>query len=50
MLNLEPPPAKYACSDSCYLFIALWCCLANIFHVLTCTAAMYHVAEFLDEE
>ena len=49
-ITVEPPPAKYACSDSYYLFIALWCYLASIFHVLTYTAATYHVAEFLDEE
>ena len=34
-LNLEPPPAIYACSDSINLFIALLCYIASIFHVLT---------------
>jgi hypothetical protein len=50
MITIEPPPAIYACSDSIYLFIALLCYIASIFHVLTYTAATYDVAEFSDEE
>ena len=35
IITIEPPPAIYACSDSIYLFIALLCYFAIIFHVLT---------------
>ena len=35
IITLEPPPAKYAYSCSIYLFIALLCYIASIFHVLT---------------
>ena len=35
IITIEPPLAIYACSDSIYLFIALLCYLASIFHVLT---------------
>ena len=35
IITIEPPPAIYACSDSIYLFIALQCYFASIFHVLT---------------
>ena len=46
-LNLEPPPAKYACSDSHYFSIALQCEIASTFNILTYMAAMSHVAGFL---
>ena len=35
MITVEPPPAIYAYSYSHYLFIALQCYFASIFHVLT---------------
>ena len=46
-LTLEPPPAKYACSDSYYFLIALWYEFASTFNVLTYMAAMSHVAGIL---
>ena len=47
MINLEPPPAKYACSDSyCSSFI-LWREFASTFNVLTYMAAASHVAGIL---
>ena len=50
-ITIEPTPAIYACSDNIYLFIALLCYIASIFHVLTrFRAATYHVADFSDEE
>ena len=35
IITIEPPPAIYACSVSIYLFIALLCYFASIFHALT---------------
>ena len=35
MITIEPPPARYAYSYSYYMFIALQCYIASIFHVLT---------------
>ena len=46
-LNLEPPPAKYACRDSHLFSIALWCEFDSTFNVLTYMAATSHVAGIL---
>ena len=35
IITIEPPPAKYAYSYICYMFFALLCYFASIFHVLT---------------
>ena len=35
IITIEPPPAKYAYSDSFFFIIALWCEFASTFNVLT---------------
>ena len=50
-LTVEPPPAKYACSDSCY---SVHCSMVLFCQHIPCAdpfrAAMYYVADFSDED